>query len=66
MDFYIRVGRNDDAYRITQQIEAMELGNFPPEATAHALGQAVPSPSPFCYNAYNAYSNASSSRISRP
>jgi hypothetical protein len=46
MDFYIRVGRNDDAYRITQQIEAIELGNFPPEATPHALGQAVPSPPP--------------------
>jgi hypothetical protein len=46
MDFYIRVGRNDDAYRITQQIEALELGNFPPEATPHALGQAVPSPPP--------------------
>jgi hypothetical protein len=44
MDFYIRVGRNDDAYRITQQIEAMELGNFPPEATPHALGNSVPSP----------------------
>jgi hypothetical protein len=47
MDFYIRVGRNDDAYRITQQIEALELGNYPPEATPHALGQAVPSPPPF-------------------
>jgi hypothetical protein len=44
MDFYIRVGRNDDAYRITQQIEAMELGNYPPEATPHALGNFVPSP----------------------
>jgi hypothetical protein len=44
MDFYIRVGRNDDAYRITQQIEAIELGNFPPEATPHALGNSVPSP----------------------
>jgi hypothetical protein len=47
MDFYIRVGRNDDAFRITQQIEALELGNYPPEATPHALGQAVPSPPPF-------------------
>jgi hypothetical protein len=47
MDFYIRVGRNDDAYRITQQIEALEFGNFPPEATPHALGQAVSSPPPF-------------------
>jgi hypothetical protein len=46
MDFYIRVGRNDDAFRITQQIEAIELGNFPPEDTPHALGQAVPSPPP--------------------
>jgi hypothetical protein len=44
MNFYIRVGRNDDAFRITQQIKAIELGNFPPEATPHALGQAVPSP----------------------
>jgi hypothetical protein len=54
MDFYIRVGRNDDAYRITQQIEAMELGNYPPEATPHALGQFCSISSPCCYNAYNA------------
>jgi hypothetical protein len=47
MEFYIRVNRTDDAFKITQQIEAIELGNFPPEATPHALGQAVPSPPPF-------------------
>jgi hypothetical protein len=48
MEFYVKVNRTDDAYRITQQIEAMELGNYPPEATPHALGlsQAIPSPPP--------------------
>jgi hypothetical protein len=43
MEFYIKVNRTDDAFRITKQIEAIELGNFPPEATPHALGQASPS-----------------------
>jgi hypothetical protein len=42
MEFYIKMNRNDDAFRITQQIEALELGNYPPEATPHALGQASP------------------------
>jgi hypothetical protein len=42
MDFYLMVNRTDDAYNISKKFEAIELRNFPAEATPHALGEASP------------------------